>query len=389
MNAFRVALLSPRKHIKWNAAHYQAIMHHDPSTKAVDLWNTLEEAREGHNSKLGYPEGSHLAYRKQLEYLTHELIHNDPSLNEAEARKQAKQMVFEKTKEFEQQLQANEANHDKSELWFYNQARKLVTEWMRENYHPLRGWSPGQMNLEHAASAEEQLFQTEDDWKPMGDMSGFANEQAKYGAFMGGHLDAIEKVGQHIDEIQALAKKDLEEGGKGFIFRNGIMNMNLPGINPKVASFAWLLLAPLSSELGIIDTHIMRGMRQQGDSPSVKDYYKLERMQRAAKDATGYSHTPLGMYHWGLWDQIRNPGEHSDHSALRVLDPTPWDTEKWDAATTMKAGPYAGPIPFEEARGHMLGAANEFDRQFEGQPHSQVPLAASTENPSTPMYIIP
>ena len=392
MNAFRVALLSPRKHLKWNAAHYQAIQHTDPSTKAVDLWNLLEEAREKHNQGLGYPEGSHLAYKKQLDFLAHELQVDDPQLSTADALKQAKEIIFDKTKEFESELGEDPAHSETSELRRYNMARKLVTEWLRENYTPLRGWQPGQMQL--AKTATDQLFQLDDQWHPITDASGFSSEGAKYGAFMGTHLDAIEQVGQHIDQIRKAALEDLDQGGKGFIFRNAVMNMNLKGVNPKVASFAWLLLAPMTSELGIIDAHVIRGLRRNESDMNPRDYYKFERMQRAAKDATGYSHMPLGLYHWGLWDQIRNPGEHSDHSPLRVLDPLPWDSPdaKWDAALNARSGPWVGPDQFEAARGHIERAARDFDQEMAGQPIQMVPLAAGPGQPvpgDQSAYIIP
>jgi hypothetical protein len=374
MNAFRVALLSPRKHLKWNAAHYQALMHSDPATKSVDLWNKLETEREKHNQKLGYPEGSHLAYRKQLTFLAHKLQEENGWVSEADALKEAKRIIFEKTKEFEEEL-GKEQEGETSELKRYNIARRMVTDWMRENYTPARGWQPGQMALA-AETQTPQLFQMGDDWQPVTDDTGFASNDSKYGAFMGAHLDGIEQVGKHIDQIRDAALKDLDDGGKGFTFRNAVMNMNLPGVNPKVASFAWLLLAPMSSELGIIDTHVLRGLRRDESQNSVRDYYKHERMQRAAKDSTGYGHMPLGMYHWGLWDQIRNPGEHSDHSPLRVLDPLPWDSPeaKWDAASSARSGPWTGPMQFENARGHMERAARDFDQEMAGQPHAMVPL---------------
>lgn len=453
MNAFRVALLSPRKHLKWNAAHYQALMHADPNTRAVDLWHMLEAERERHNQELGYPEGSHLSYKKQLDFLVDEL--QEEHMNEAEARKEAKSIIFHKTKEFEELLA--EENEGTSELKRYNMARKMVDAWLKENYTPARGWQPGQLMLAQKEGnwktkydyrhAKDKAFSCGTcsafkngkcemfDWAKVGksytcdewtdnknwkkesavddgwrtadtlfdgigddlfkqapiDMSGFANADSKFGAFMGAHLDAIEKVGQHIDEIQDLAKKDLDEGGKGFIFRNGVMNMNLPGVNPKVASFAWLLLAPLSSELGIVDTHVLRGLRRTEADISPRDYYKMERMQRAAKDATGYGHVPLGLYHWGLWDQIRNPGSHSDHSPLRVLDPVPWKEFTWDAASTAKAGPWAGPIAFENARGHIENAAVEFEKLFGDQPRGQVPIGPGPsmhDITTSPMYSV-
>lgn len=423
MNAFRVALLSPRKHLKWNSAHAQAIMHADPATKARDLWDILENAREEHNQKLGYPEGSHLAYKKNLDYLAHKLVEEHPGLDLGDAYRMAKEIAYTMIKKFENTIEelSGGKGDEASELRKYNQARRMLTEWMRQTYAVPKGWQPapeGQLTLaavedldnereqnkarllleysqtvpEHKLGWEEwlkqkaaesrtkvadTLFNPEEtgSWAPI-DMSGFSQESSKYGAFMGGHLDAIEQVGKHIDEIRQAALYDLEhEGGRGFYFRNAVMNMNLKGVNPKVASFAWLLLNPLGSELGIIDTHIARGLGVHGDEVTPRDYYKLERQQRAAKDATGYPHLPLGLYHWGLWDLIRNPGEHSDHSALRVLDPLPWNSPeaKWDASTTGKAGPWVGPPQFEVARGPMAQAALDFDNQFAGSPAGKVP----------------
>lgn len=475
MNAFRVALLSPRKHLRWNAAHYQALMHHDPSTPAIDLWHSLEEARVNHNSRLGYPEDSHLSYKRELEMLTDEIMGTTPSLQPHAARKRAKEIIFEKTKQFEEQLYQDPKNEKLSELRRYNMARKMVADWLVQNYSRGKGWQPGQStmlgavedfdwdvaekfmkpeprfeigdevvvgdqrdpivmfvagsrfseydreweydlrkpgvshtimypermirnsytfdqpwippeNLEwHKEGAEqESLFtpeaQPESTPDAVQDMSGFSAADSKYGAFMGGHLDAIAEVGQHIEDIRQAALKDLEEdGGKGFVFRNAVMNMNLKGVNPKVASFAWLLLSPLSSDLGIVDTHILRGLGYNTPNIPVRDYYKIERMEKAAKDASGYQHVPLGLYHWGLWDHIRNPGSHSDHSPLRVLDPQPWDDDaiNWDAATTMKAGPFTGHHAFEATRPIMDSVARDFDYTFHEEPKNQVPDPAN------------
>jgi len=425
MNAFRVAILSPRKHIKWNAAHYQALMNTDPSTRAVHLWDILEREREKHNQALGYPEGSHLAYRKQLDFLAHEIQTQEPDLSLAEALRRAKNITFSQIKKFEKQLQMQTPG--KSELWYYNQARKLLTQWMVENYTPPRGWQPGQMALAALGDGQKCLNCGKDasedrrlqvggvycqdclednpnlrlpqeplthkhgdteDWQPeqqITDATGFGSNEAKYGAFMGAHLDALSEIGQHIEPIRQAALKDIEEdSGRGYIFRNAIMKMNIRGVNPKVASFAWLLLRPLTSELGIIDTHVARGLRRDPNAISLKDYYKYERMQRAAKDATGYSHVPLGLYHWGLWDAIRNPGQHSDHSALRVLDPLPWQDAQWDAATSQKTEPmgtWVGPPAFEQGRPAMEQAARDFDQEFSGSPATKVPMMTAMVRP--------
>lgn len=698
MNAFRVAILSPRKHLKWNAAHYQALQHTDADTSAKDMWGILEDEREEHNQKLGYPEGSHLSYRKNLAFLVDQLELD--GLSKTEALAKAKEIVFEKTKEFEKQL-GRQGEGETSELRRANQARAMLATWLQENYSPARGWMPGQMTIgglkksdyqgwtnwetwntalmmdneresydasrklveqggteedlknwaiqnvigpenkraiedaqewndipqhdrldhnyedfkakhpdamdllhglvggpdvgdsepqiiddhkvnwneiwshiyeefqendrykqeksrldgenlpfampghsdetnrmldawmkhhgvmhpdqktpegrgaehqtmmnvpldqlnpqyytrgddptdtwrqgeqdgyiqkgvrEHgwdtlndiqsgrAQPAQIQLMQqaleaqgytpeqiqqfmrqqrrydgenwvnlnqSQDqaqapqtggqsdltfpdewtsktaDWSPdptlfdspqvqVPDATGFSDDDSKYGAFMGAHLDALAEVGKHIDTIRDAAHDDIEDGGKGLKFRNAVMNLNLAGVNPKVASFAWLLLRPMSSDLGIIDAHMLRALGRNERDMSVKDYYKLERMQRTAKDASGYGHMPLGLYHWGLWDHARNPGSHSDHSPLRVLDPEPWEQHSWDAASSARSGPFVGHPAFEATRPYMEETARAFDDEFADQPAGMVPRnhrPIEDENPRTiSPFVIP
>jgi hypothetical protein len=61
-----------------------------------------------------------------------------------------------------------------------------------------------------------------------------------------------------------------------------------------------------------------------------RDYFKFERELAAGRDASGYSHIPLGAFQWGMWDYKRTgPGSHQDHSAMRVLDPVPHTQVDW------------------------------------------------------------
>jgi len=405
MNAFRVALLSPRKHLKWNAAHYQAIMHTHPKTGAQDLWNTLEEAREKHNRALGHSPESHLNYRYQRDYLAHMLQTEHPELDEAEAQRQAKRVIYEKTKEFEHQI-SEEDEGATSELKRYLKARKMVEQWLRDNYTPIKPkgkgkWIPGQQQINdvlagwkisgpshHPMEAyspddyEQEQMQLDDPVRPTNkDMSGASNDEAKYGAFMSSQIEPIAEVGQHIEEIRQAALKDIEEGGgQGYVFRNSVVHLGISGLGPKVVSFVWLMLRPMSSELGVVDTHILRGMRIPENKMTRKDFYKVERMQHAAKDASGYQHLPLGLYHWGMWDMVRTPGEHSDHSTMRVLDPVPWDSPrvKFDNAMNSRAGVYTGPDQFEATRPIMERVGQEFDDEFKGQPQNRVPVKTAS-----------
>ncbi len=154
MQAFRVALLSPRKHIKWNAAHAQALMNMSPHTKAMDLWNKLEIERETYNQKLGYDADSHLSYRRQLQYLAHKIQESNPQMSYVDAHTEAKRVIFEKTKQFEAASYVKDGD-EKTELRRYNDARRACAEWLKETYSPPRGWQPGQQQLAKTASQQD------------------------------------------------------------------------------------------------------------------------------------------------------------------------------------------------------------------------------------------
>lgn len=156
-----------------------------------------------------------------------------------------------------------------------------------------------------------------------------------YAGYIHKHLDYIVQISQHIDELTDAAEEDIMSGGQGYIWRNALRKLKLPGANSKVASFAWLLLAPKSSELATIDTHMIRAL--EADERMVANpegYEHLERELQEAKNAIGYHDMPLGQFQWGLWDYVRTPPDetgyhHQNHGAMRVLNPTPYNEINW------------------------------------------------------------
>jgi hypothetical protein len=157
-------------------------------------------------------------------------------------------------------------------------------------------------------------------------------EALKYGAFMGTHLKAIAQISQHADEILDAALADVREhDAEGHHFRHEVLKLGVSGVGPKVCSFAWLLLQPMTSQLATIDTHMMDVLGHDYEKEmNNRDYFKFEREFRAGLDAAGYSHMPLGAGQWGMWDFKRTgPGTHQDHSAMRVLDPKPHPDVDW------------------------------------------------------------
>jgi phosphohistidine swiveling domain-containing protein len=147
---------------------------------------------------------------------------------------------------------------------------------------------------------------------------------------MWGNIRRLAVLGPYIDELYKDAMEDIETNGEGKIFRDKVLSLGIPGVGPKVASFAWLALAPTTSDLATIDVHMMRHLNEPGDAPkNVKHYMELENQLRDEKDYTYGSEVPLGQYQWGVWDKQRTPGWHQDHSSLRVYQPTPYNQIAW------------------------------------------------------------
>lgn len=145
------------------------------------------------------------------------------------------------------------------------------------------------------------------------------------------NIRRVAALGPYADEIYKAAMLDIAQyGGSGKYFRDRILQLNIPGVKAKVASFAWLALAPNTSELGTIDVHMMRHLDQDEDSPrNTTHYLALEDQLRQERDDTYGSDVPLSKYQWGVWDKRRTPGFHQDHSPLRPVDPVPYTDIHW------------------------------------------------------------
>jgi hypothetical protein len=146
-----------------------------------------------------------------------------------------------------------------------------------------------------------------------------------------GNIRRLAALGPYADDLRQAALDDLNQnGGRGTQFRNEVLKLGIPGVGPKVASFAWLALNPVGSDLATIDVWMMRHLNQDEESPkSPRHYFDLEAQLRDEKDALYGPNTPLGQYQWGVWDKIRTPGFHQDHSPLKVYEPTPYTDVAW------------------------------------------------------------
>jgi hypothetical protein len=137
-------------------------------------------------------------------------------------------------------------------------------------------------------------------------------------------------IGPYVEQLREAAMDDIAQGGDGTLFRQRLLDMNIPGIGPKIAAFVWLLLAPKTSRLATIDVHMMRHLGQPAESPKdYSSYLAFEQQLDDQRKQMGYDDTPLGAYQWALWDRQRTPGFHQDHTPLRPLAPTDWRNVNW------------------------------------------------------------
>jgi 2'-5' RNA ligase len=378
MNAFRTAILSPRKSFNHNMVHMQQLRHLPHDATAADMFRTLEFNRRRWNAARGHDPYGHLRFAKELKVLIRNVQEQFPNqYSPDDAQGIALGVIGELVSDAEQHLlekaQQMPGRFDpQSQTWIKN--KPTSNGLMSSAYDAVKaqlslalGTRPKEnegaaqklqtLDLSPHIDLEGMIKQAALEYHPdkredfenlnpemIGDPNKFAG---KYGAFVYSHLDAIEAVGKNIDSLARIAHEDMMEGGSGHLFRNAVLKLNVPGVNPKVASFAWLLLAPTSSELGTMDTHMARALQGSHATgtflPQMKvdeisqplHYYGAERALKAMRDSMGYQNVPLGQFQWAIWDKLR--GAASDHRPAAVLDTHMMPHAEMDWPTTTSA----------------------------------------------------
>lgn len=215
-------------------------------------------------------------------------------------------------------------------------------KWNSIVYQDLMGLPP---ELDDPEEFEQTIRDRKAKWDRFGQQTiDLINEQADdpewidYGPrvvekYMPGIWENIRRagvVGPYIEDLRVAAIEDVKQGGDGRYFRESLMQMDIPGIGPKVAAFVWLLLCPKTSKLATIDVHMMRVLGQEAESPrDYRAYLQFEKQLDQMRVELGYTDVPLGAFQWALWDQQRTPGFHQDHTSLRPLNPVDWRHVDW------------------------------------------------------------
>lgn len=203
-----------------------------------------------------------------------------------------------------------------------------------------------EMKKKWDAQGQMGLDQQPSDVIPVDELAG----GGKYMPGFWGNIRRLANLGPYAETIRQIAVEDMtQHNGDGTYFRDQILKLGIPGVQAKVASFAWLALAPNTSELATVDVHMMRHLKQDGlDSPkNTQHYLQLEDQLRQERDQTYGPDVPLSWYQWGVWDARRTPGYHQDHTPLRADQPTPYQDVQWPA-TTRPPRPYVPPTTNED-----------------------------------------
>jgi len=316
-NALRAAILSPRKELRWNAVHYQDLSHIPADTSDPKVyWDALENARIEHNRAAGVPnpEIAHKAhYEALLDFYRYYAKHH-PDMNPSEVKDNADREVQVMQAEIEEKVwhESKEPELDVFEPKVYKMLDRRLKQIVKD-----------EKPLLYTAAAQD-IFGRPD----------------RYGAFIGRQCIAIAKVARYLDYLAEAALEDMKNhDGSGHIFRHALLSLQIPYIGAKVASFTWLLLAPLTSQLATIDGHIMDVLGHDRKKMTNRDYFRMERELQAGRDASGYGHLPLGQYQWGMWDGKRTGwGTHQDHSPLRPWEPVPHHGIDWPPSVGLQSG---------------------------------------------------
>lgn len=394
-NALRAAILSPMKNLRWNSIQYQHIAGIPYNVTDPSVYQeTLNEQRVNWNvSRFGEDyRDIHIPYREEQQNLIALQKLHHPDMPQREVEENVEREIQNLLLNFERMLEAKEVDKAPDKRKNADQisaaAAGKVKSFLKNMLKPKNekfDWEHAQERLAYKPIIPENVDLPEEEAPPstkkpkfkqqnpdqqnlLGEMlPAEAGDDELYGGWLIQQTKNLAAISRHIDSIYDAAIEDVASGGKGHIFRTAVLHLDLPGVGPKVASFAWLLLMPTTSELATIDTHMIQMLGGKQEDLSNRDYFKYERMLRSRVDHMGYGMMPLGQAQWSLWDAKRTGvGSHQDHSALRPLNFTQHDQVDWAAKDPTETRDWSKPVDFERDENGEIILDRGRAKQIEG-----------------------
>jgi len=361
VNAFRAVLLGGRKPFRQNATHYQHIRHIPAGVEdPMRYWAALEAQREAHNQGRGLPPAMHQApFASELEQFKGWIRSLEPNLSDPEVLQKAQSELFHMLAEEEQRIE----NHDDKNILTAQEIEREAAKAMQKRL---------------SVATKPRIDEKHD----FGKQQLFAAADGGYGSYLAHHLRPVAATSHHGDKLLAAAHEDMANGGTGHLFRSRVLDTKIPGVGPKEASYAWMLLAPRTSQLAVVSDQLGQALGYKPEDLNDRDYFKHERELAAGRDASGYGHIPLGQFGWGLHDQVTHgPGFHRDHTPLRVLDPNPVEHYNWDTEPPV-SGKWNEPYWWKSTQEARDQVARDWDHRVAPKtPSHEIPKFAGLEDP--------
>jgi hypothetical protein len=256
VNALRAVLLSPRKDFRWNATHYQDISHipagvHDP----LRYYDALDGQRDAHNTSRGLPPNINRAYWEPERDLLKQWVRGlHSNLDDAQIDEVARRELFHMIAEEEERIASEDPAHDLSSMQIDEAVNKSLKKRLQTAFRPRidQKFDFGSDRLFHEAALDPGI----------------------YGHFLASHMRPIAGASLNADKFLRAAREDVSDhGGKGHHFRAQTLGL-VPGLGPKELSYAWMLLQPHSSELGVIDPSLAEALGHNPEEVADRDYFK-------------------------------------------------------------------------------------------------------------------
>lgn len=311
-NAFRNAFLKPGKQERGHAQHYQAINHMPGSVDDPHrYWKALTDARDSHNTSRGY-----LNAGKELDQYLSPLKRHIKFIN-SDMRDDE---ISDLAEHHLLNMRAEEEREAKKKLGSDANAEDIHKEATRRLMKRLKRMSNERAHEDYDFDDNRIFFSKHDD-------------ASVYPSPLAHHVKPISEISKNIKDVTKHALEDIKTGGKGHHFRSSLMKKYFldHDISPDKIDEAWHYLAPETNQLGIITPEILKALGRKKDDLNLRDYFKAERELKAARDASGYGHMPLGQFSKALKNSMQHStGHHPEKKHLHNLHPTPHSDINWD-----------------------------------------------------------